>query len=94
MWRPILTGIEILGIVVLMAPIVLYFLVPPILPQRPRRALQRFFCKIGWHRGPFEQVPPPETMSNELRQYYYWQPKCLCSHCGFEGIVDSQGNLF
>lgn len=80
--------------VILMSPVVIYFVVLPFLPSGVRTSVQKQFCRIGWHQTPYETVPAPSDMAPEMLQYYHWQPRCICPCCGYEGIVDSQGNLF
>ena len=48
-----------------------------------RSAIQRWFCRIGWHFGwqPYWDGRPFSMLRGR------------CPHCGFVGDVDSQGNL-
>ena len=48
--------------------------------------LRRFFCWMGWHKvGPI-WIEPNDPL--------HFLGKARCQWCGFEGLVDSQGNLF
>lgn len=47
--------------------------------------LQKFYCKIGWHC--------------HTKDYRFDRIEGICIHatckwCGYQGLVDSQGNLF
>lgn len=47
--------------------------------------LQKFYCKIGWHC--------------HMKDYQFdysdgASAHCTCKWCGYQGMVDSQGNLF
>lgn len=48
-------------------------------------SLRKFYCKLGWH-----------CHSSD----YLWNSfdgasnHCTCKWCGYNGMVDSQGNLF
>lgn len=49
------------------------------------KPIQKFYCKIGWHC--------------HIKDYEYIDfdgvsTHCRCKWCGYEGMVDSQGNLF
>lgn len=50
-----------------------------------KESLKRLFCKIGWHSflGGFE-IMGFDGCSVHAR----------CRWCGYEGMIDSQGNLF
>jgi len=47
--------------------------------------VKRLFCKIGWHSLPvgFEEV-----------EFDGCSKYARCKWCGYEGMIDSQGNLF
>lgn len=45
--------------------------------------IKRFFCWIKWHSWSYEHVSH-DGCSEHAR----------CKWCGYEGMVDSQGNLF
>ncbi len=45
------------------------------------KRIKRFLCKIGWHK-------------KDIYGYDGASLKAVCKWCGFEGLVDSQGNLF
>jgi hypothetical protein len=47
--------------------------------------IKRFFCKIGWHSFGYEDSHYCE---------YGFQEYARCKWCKYEGMVDSQGNLF
>ncbi len=46
------------------------------------KRLKSFLCKIGWHG-------PKEYGGFDGASLY-----ARCKWCGFQGLVDSQGNLF
>lgn len=50
-----------------------------------KKLLKRLFCKIGWHSFPvgFEGI-----------EFDGCSMHSRCRWCGYEGMVDSQGNLF
>lgn len=50
-----------------------------------RKKLKIFFCKIGWHSfiGGFETTG-----------FDGCSVHAKCTWCGYEGMIDSQGNLF
>jgi len=45
------------------------------------KKLKKLFCKIGWHK-------------KEYVGFDGISLKAKCKWCGYEGLVDSQGNLF
>jgi hypothetical protein len=45
--------------------------------------LKKFFCWIGWHSFKYD-VTGFDGASKHAR----------CKWCGYEGMIDSQGNLF
>lgn len=45
--------------------------------------MKRFFCWLRWH-----------SVSYEFLYYDGCSQHARCRWCGFEGMVDSQGNLF
>ena len=49
------------------------------------KLLQKHYCKIGWHchMKDYEQISFDGVSMH-----------CKCKWCGYEGMVDSQGNLF
>ena len=47
--------------------------------------LQKFYCKIGWHC---------HSKDYKLIAFDGASFHCKCKWCGYEGLVDSQGNLF
>lgn len=49
------------------------------------KPLQKIFCKIGWH-----------CHQKDYIDLYFdgASSHCKCKWCGYEGMVDSQGNLF
>lgn len=49
----------------------------------PRGHLKSFRCLIGWHVKPF-LVASNDGCSDHAE----------CKVCGFQGMIDSQGNLF
>jgi hypothetical protein len=48
-------------------------------------ALKRFFCWAGWHSWSYESCGSDPTG---------FLTYAKCRWCGYEGQVDSQGNLF
>lgn len=48
---------------------------------------KRFCCRMSWH-GPTTNVR--QAPSDPLQFLVY----ARCEWCGFEGMIDSQGNLF
>jgi len=48
-------------------------------------AIKKLFCKIGWHSFPVGFKFLYHDGCNEHAK---------CKWCGFEGMIDSQGNLF
>lgn len=46
-------------------------------------SIKKFFCKIGWHSFTYEY-----TKHDGCSQH------AKCKWCGYEGMIDSQGNLF
>lgn len=52
------------------------------------RHLRKFYCKIGWH----SYTHLYETVVDDVGWTKY--AKNRCPWCGYEGLVDSQGNLF
>ena len=49
------------------------------------KPLQKFYCKIGWH------CHSKDYIFNEFNGV---SNHCTCKWCGYEGMIDSQGNLF
>lgn len=49
------------------------------------KPLQKVYCKIGWHCPSSKLIP----MGFDGASYH-----CKCKWCGYEGMLDSQGNLF
>lgn len=47
--------------------------------------IRPFYCKIGWHCHSKDYITVGFDGASE---------HCKCSWCGYEGLVDSQGNLF
>ena len=47
--------------------------------------IKRMFCKIGWHSFPVGFTPLDFDGCSEHAK---------CKWCGYEGMIDSQGNLF
>jgi hypothetical protein len=45
--------------------------------------LKKLLCKIGWHSWTYEYIS-----TNGVNIH------ARCQWCGYEGIIDSQGNLF
>jgi len=46
--------------------------------------VKRFFCWMGWHSFPNFEYISFDGASEHAR----------CRWCGYEGMIDSQGNLF
>ncbi len=59
------------------------------------KQLKRFCCWIGWHSifagfdGP--HIPDPFPSSEDPLHFLVF---ARCRWCGYEGQIDSQGNLF
>ena len=49
-----------------------------------RRWYRRFCCRMGWHSWPNFVILSHDGASFHAR----------CKWCGYEGMIDSQGNLF
>lgn len=49
------------------------------------KPLQKIFCKIGWHCHQKDYIHQSFDGASS---------HCKCKWCGYEGMVDSQGNLF
>lgn len=49
------------------------------------KPLQKIYCKRGWHC----HMKDYETTGFDGASLH-----CRCKWCGYEGLVDSQGNLF
>lgn len=47
--------------------------------------IKKFFCKIKWHSYFVGFIP---TFNDGCSDH------AKCKWCGFEGMIDSQGNLF
>ena len=47
------------------------------------KKIKAFFCKIGWHFGEYEKI-----------DNYNFNGRYRCKNCGYEGLVDSNGDLF
>lgn len=47
------------------------------------KLIKKFLCKIGWHS--FSYI---HTYHDGCSQH------AKCKWCGYEGMIDSQGNLF
>ena len=45
-------------------------------------ALKRLACRIGWHSY------------DDFSDFDGCNARARCRWCGFEGLIDSQGNLF
>ena len=52
------------------------------------KRIKQFFCWIGWHSIGYECV---HKKADDPLQFLTF---ARCRWCGFEGQVDSQGNLF
>lgn len=48
--------------------------------------IKRLCCRMGWHR-----IGGWHTKVNDPLNF---QVYARCKWCGFEGMIDSQGNLF
>jgi hypothetical protein len=48
--------------------------------------IKRLLCKIGWHKKGSIHIAPDDPL--QFQQY------AKCQWCGYEGMIDSQGNLF
>ena len=49
------------------------------------KPLQKLYCKIGWHCHQKDYIYKESDGCSD---------HCTCKWCGYEGMVDSQGNLF
>lgn len=49
------------------------------------KPLQKLYCKIGWHCHMKDYIYESFDGTSE---------HCKCKWCGYNGMVDSQGNLF
>ena len=49
------------------------------------KPIQKFYCKIGWHCHSKDYI---------YDSFDGASAHCTCKWCGYEGMVDSQGNLF
>jgi len=49
---------------------------------------ERFYCKIGWHSHSYDNVHYHPDDPLKFQEY------AKCQWCGYEGMIDSQGNLF
>lgn len=45
--------------------------------------IKQLFCRIGWHSFGYDYISHDGASSH-----------ARCKWCGYEGMVDSQGNLF
>ena len=45
-------------------------------------------CKIGWHSHQYDNWHKAENDPNKFLDF------ATCQWCGYEGQIDSQGNLF
>ena len=50
--------------------------------------IKRFFCWIGWHSWTYDSV------HKDPRDPLGFLTFAKCKWCGYEGQIDSQGNLF
>ena len=50
-----------------------------------KQLLKKLFCKIGWHSFPIGYV---------ITGFDGCSEHAKCKWCGYEGMIDSQGNLF
>lgn len=55
------------------------------------KSLRHFFCKIGWH-APTKDLQPVKDIDYSTIPTGY--EHYVCPWCDYEGLVDSQGNLF
>ena len=51
-----------------------------------KNKIKKLFCKIGWHSFSYDIVSYDSSIGK--REY------SKCKWCGYEGLIDSQGNLF
>ena len=51
------------------------------------KRLRSFYCKIGWHSYTHLYIVVEQDVCTQYKKY-------KCPWCGYEGLVDSQGNLF
>lgn len=71
-------------ILVVVVEVVLFFFIFGNLTMRWSKRYRRVACKIGWHSYPSFDVTGSDGCSKHAR----------CKWCGYEGMIDSQGNLF
>lgn len=52
------------------------------------KILQKYYCKIDWHsyKRLYQEIKAKDVFDTNTH--------CRCPWCGFEGLIDSQGNLF
>jgi len=54
-----------------------------------KNLFKKFFCRIGWHSlNGYDSVG---FIDNDPLKF---QKKAKCKWCGYEGLLDSSGNLF
>jgi hypothetical protein len=51
----------------------------------PFKFMKRFYCRMGWHSFP---------AGFESTGFDGCSVHARCKWCGYEGMIDSQGNLF
>lgn len=51
-----------------------------------KNIIKKLFCKMKWHSFTYDTILRDTHIG---KQVYY-----KCKWCGYEGLVDSQGNLF
>ena len=55
-----------------------------------KESLKKLLCKIGWH-SIFVGFENPHHAEDDPLQFLVF---AKCKWCGYEGQIDSQGNLF
>lgn len=51
--------------------------------EQIKKLIGNFLCKIGWH-----------SVNWNVTKHDGYNIHAKCKRCGYEGLVDSQGNLF
>lgn len=50
------------------------------------KAIRKLMCRIGWHS--------PIDYRNDPKDPRHFLVFARCKYCGYEGQIDSQGNLY
>jgi hypothetical protein len=60
-----------------------------ILAKHNNKPAQKLCCSLGWH-----SYPCFIDAHNNTNDPYQFLTYAKCKYCGYEGQIDSQGNLF